>query len=286
MIEPLKTRIYNYLDYRKFLADIFLEKKSREKTFTYRYLAEKVGLKSVGFITWILQGKRNLSERLVLRFSEALALNKQETTFFEILVRFNQARTNLEKKRYFDKLVSLNRPSAIITDAEQYEFYDKWYYSAIRELIGVIDFKGDFRLLANQLIPSITPTEARKAVELLLELGFIHKNSDGLYTRKDQTISTGQSWKSLAITNYQIQAFELGKKAVDAFNKSERELSTMTLSCSLTTFKSMQEKLKNLRFEFAEMAQADESADRVLQCNLQLFPLSKSMETTDPRAEK
>ena len=272
----LLTDIYGYLDYRKFLQDLYAEKKSKGRFFSYRYLAQKTGLKSVGFFTWVLQGKRNLSPHLVLKFAQVFKLNKQETEYFELLVSYNQAKSHEEKKHYFDRLICLKRTSAKIVDADQYEFYEKWHYSAIREWIGMQPFKDDYVKLARSLAPAITAAEARKAVELLDRLSLIVKDADGYFVRKDSTISTGQAWKSLAITHFQGQACDLAKQALDRFAKGERDMSTMTLSCSQATFDAMRERLKALRQEFAEMAKNDADPDRVLQCNFQVFPLSKA----------
>ncbi len=273
----LLTNVYTYLDYRKFLQDLYLEKKSKGKFFSYRYLAQKTGLKSAGFFTWVLQGKRNLSPHLVLRFAQAFKLNKQEAEYFELLVSYNQAKSHEEKKHYFDRLICLKRTSAKIVDADQYEFYERWYYSAIREWIGIQPFKDDYAKLARSLVPAIPVAEARRAVELLNRLSLIVKNADGCFVRKDSTISTGQAWRSLAIANFQSQSFDLGKQALDRFAKGERDTSTMTLSCSQATFDAMRERLKALRQEFAEMAKNDAAADRILQCNFQVFPLSKTL---------
>ncbi|HKP95230.1 MAG TPA: TIGR02147 family protein [Fibrobacteria bacterium] len=269
------TDIYAYLDYRKFLQDLYAEKKAKGKFFSYRYLAQKTGLKSAGFFTWVLQGKRNLSPHLVLKFAQAFKLNRQETGYFELLVSYNQARSHEERKHFFDRLICLKRTSAKLVDSDQYEFYEKWYYSAVRELIGIQPFKDDFAKLARTVVPAITVSEAKKAVELLDRLSLIVRDEDGYYQRKDSTISTGQSWKSLAIANFQIQSFDLGRQALDRFGKAERDMSTMTLSCSQATFDAIRERLKALRLEFAEMAKNDSGADRVLQCNFQVFPLSK-----------
>lgn len=269
--------IYAYLDYRRFLHDIYAERKAKSKYFSYRYLAQKTGLKSVGFFTWVLQGKRNLSPGLVLKFAEVFKLNKQETAYFELLVSYNQARSHEEKKHFFDRIASLKRPSAKVVDADQYEFYEKWYYSAIREMIGIQPFKEDYVKLAKALTPSITAAEARKAVDLLEKLGFIGKNDDGLLVRKDSTITTGESWKSLAITHFQLQTLDLAKQAMDRFAKSERDVSTLTLSCSLETFAAIRERLKGLRQELAEMVKNDPNPECVYQCNVQVFPLCKPL---------
>jgi uncharacterized protein (TIGR02147 family) len=267
--------IFTYLDYRRFLHDLYAERKAKSKYFSYRYLAQKTGLKSVGFFTWVLQGKRNLSPRLVLKFAEAFKLNKQETAYFELLVSYNQARSHEEKKHYFDRIASLKRPSAKVVDTDQYEFYEKWYYSAIREIIGIQPFKDDYVKLARSLTPSISATEARKAVELLEKLGLIIKNEQGLFVRRDSTITTGESWKSLAIAHFQLQTLDLAKQSMDRFSKSERDVSTLTLSCSLETFSAIRERLKGIRQELAEMVKNDPNPECVYQVNLQAFPLTK-----------
>lgn len=270
--------IFTYLDYRKFLHDLYAEKKAKSKYFSYRYLAQKTGLKSVGFFTWILQGKRNLSPRLVLKFAEAFKLNKQETAYFELLVSYNQARSHEEKKHYFDRIASLKRPTAKVVDTDQYEFYEKWYYSAVREIIGIQPFQDDYAKLAKSLTPAISATEARKAVELLEKLGMIVKDEGGRYVRKESTITTGESWKSLAIAHFQLQTLDLAKQSMDRFPKGERDVSTLTLSCSLETFAAIREKLRGLRQELAEMVKNDSRPECVYQCNFQVFPLCKPLD--------
>ncbi len=276
--------IFTYLDYRAYLRDLYAEKKSKSKAFTYRYLAKETGLKSTGFFTWILQGKRNLSPHMVLKFSEVFKLTKKESAYFELLVRYNQAKSHEAKKQCFDKIASLKRGTAKLVNPEQYEFYEKWYYSAIRELLGIRPFQEDYNQLAKALIPHITPAEAKKAIDLLDKLGFIIRDDQNSWVRKDATLSTGDSWKSLSIAHYQMQAMELGKQAMDRFSKSDRDISTMTLSCSETTYGLIKEKLKEIRQELAELVKADQNPEGVFQCNFQLFPLTGTKNIAKPRA--
>lgn len=269
------TDIYSYLDYRKFLQDLYAERKAKSKFFSYRYLAQKTGLKSVGFFTWVLQGKRNLSPRLVLKFAEVFKLNKAETGYFELLVSYNQAKSHEEKKHYFDKIASLKRTSSMVVDTDQYEFYEKWYYSAIREVIGIQPFKEEYGRLGKSLIPPISAGEAKRSVDLLEKLGFIEKDAGGAFVRKDSTITTGEIWKSVAITHFQLQALDLAKQAMDRFAKSERDMSTLTLSCSAETFAAIRERMKSWRQELAELVKNDPRPDGVFQINFQAFPLSR-----------
>lgn len=269
--------IFSYLDYRRFLHDLYAERKAKAKYFSYRYLAQKTGLKSVGFFTWVLQGKRNLSPRLVLKFAEAFKLNRQETGYFELLVSYNQAKSHEEKKHYFDKIASLKRASAKVVDPASYEFYEKWYYSAIREVAGVQPFKDDFAKLGKSLAPPISAAEARRAVELLEKLGFIARDAEGRYQRKESTLTTGEGWKSVAIAHFQLQALDLARQALDRFPKTERDISTLTFSCSAETFAAIREKMKGWRQELAELVKNDPRPDGVFQLNFQAFPLSKPL---------
>jgi uncharacterized protein (TIGR02147 family) len=269
--------IFSYLDYRKFLLDLYAERKAKARYFSYRYLAQKTGLKSVGFFTWVLQGKRNLSPRLVLKFAEAFKLNKQETGYFELLVSYNQARSHEEKKHYFDKIASQKRATAKVVDPDQYEFYAKWYYSALREALGVQPFKDDFARLGKSLIPPISATEAKRSVELLEKLGLIEKDDEGRYHRKDSTLTTGENWRSLAVTHFQLQSLDLARQAMDRFSKTERDISTLTLSCSAETFARIREKLKGWRQELAELVKNDPRPEGVYQLNFQAFPLSRNL---------
>ncbi len=267
--------IYTYTDYRQFLRDAYAEKKIREKNFSYRVLAARLGLKSVGFITWVFQGKRNLSPRLTLKVAEVFRLSKAETAFFELLVQYNQAKSHEERKHHFDRLIALRRPSARVPiDPGQYEFYEQWYYSAIRELIAVRPFRGDFHALARSLTPAISPSQARQAMEVLLRLGIVVKDGDGRFIRKENSITTGEHWKSVAITHFQRQALDLAKDAVDRFPKEERDISTLTVSCSQATFESIKDKLQMLRRELATLVANDENPEGVYQFNFQLFPLA------------
>jgi uncharacterized protein (TIGR02147 family) len=269
------TDIFTYLDYRKFLRDAYAEKKATNKNFSYRYLAQKTGLKSAGFFSWVLQGKRNLSSHLMIKFAEAFKLGKREAAYFELLVGYNQARTHEARKHFFDKIAAYRRPTARLIDPDQYEFYEQWYYAAIREWIGIHPFQDDYVRLAKSLVPPIAPAEAKKAVDLLERLGLIEKNAQGLFERKESTLTTGDSWKSLAITHYQIQSIDLAKQSLEKFTKAERDISTLTLSCSRKTFENIRERVRNLRQELAELVKNDPHPEAVYQCNFQVFPLAK-----------
>jgi uncharacterized protein (TIGR02147 family) len=267
--------IFQHLNYREFLRDWMAGRKAEGKPFSYRYLAQKTGLKSPAFFTYVLQGKRNLSPHLALKFAEAMKLSKKETAFFELLVCFNQAKSLEERKHHFDKIAGHRQTGAHVISSDKYAYYEKWYHSAIREWISIHPYRGDAQTLAKILTPSVSPEEVRRSVELLERLGFVKRRTDGLYERAEATLTTGDQWKSLAIHQFQAQCLELAKSALEKFPKEERDISTMTFSCSQSTFETIVEKIGRLRQEIAALAEQDDKPETIFQTNFQIFPLTR-----------
>jgi hypothetical protein len=81
----------------------------------------------------------------------------------------------------------------------------------------------------------------------LEKLGLVAKNPDGYYEHTDAMISTGDEWKSLAIQNFQIEAADLAKHAIQNIPKLDRDISTLTLSISVSQRRTVY--LQNFRIE-------------------------------------
>ena len=107
--------------------------------------------------------RRNLTSSLIMKFAGALQLKKKEREYFENLVYFNQAKSLEEKSRFYEKMLALSPLNAQVVRKDKYEFYSRWWYSAIRELLYFFPFKGDFQALAKKLDPPIRPDQARKS---------------------------------------------------------------------------------------------------------------------------
>ncbi|MBN1308329.1 MAG: TIGR02147 family protein [Chitinispirillaceae bacterium] len=273
MIEP-----FEYLNYRKLLKDLYEDRKAEQPFFSYRYIAQKVGFSSAGFFTNILSGKRNISPEYIFKFAEVFKLKKSETEYFELLVNFDQAKDHSRKRFYFEKILRHKKSKIKITDAQQYEFYSSWYYTAIRELIDISPFKGDFEELAKRVSPPIKASEAKKAVELLEKIGFIRKNVDGVYEQTDTFITTGYEARSVAITNFLIEMADLAKEAIDRYSREKRDISSLTFTLSEEGFSTIQERLKSFRRELLEIVREDKNQkrqDRVYHINFHVFPLTK-----------
>ncbi len=269
--------VFDYTDFRKFLSDFYEEKKSSNKNFSHRYIARRIGLKSSGHFSQILSGRANISIGFIDRFAEFLQLNKRETPYFQSMVLFNQAKTHDVKKRYFEKMISFKEGVIHTINVEQYEFYEKWYFTAIRELLSFYPFRDDYESLAGMLVPAITAAEAREAIVLLERLRLIRREPAGGYAVTDALITTGYDAQSNCINDFVGNALKLSKGAIDRFDRKERIFSWVSLSLSSQGYETIIEELRESRRRIMNIAANDPSPNRVYLFNFQFFPLSKPL---------
>jgi len=176
--------IFNYQNYRQFLADFYEEKKKASPSFSYQNFSRKAGFASKSFVFNVIKGKKSLSHSSIERLCTAMNLSNTESEHFENLVYFNQAKYFSERNFYFDKLnaihpVTFDASTARNLRKDQYEFYSQWYHVVIRPLIDLFPDIKDSKTLAKMVYPSVTTKQAQKSIELLLRLGLIKEREDG-----------------------------------------------------------------------------------------------------------
>lgn len=267
--------IFEYMNYREFLRDFYTEKKRKTPYFSYRLFSEKAGFKAPNLLKLVMDGKRNLTKESVFKFSKALKLKRSEDEYFENLVFFNQSKTLEEKNAYLQRLMKYRRREDVRTiESAEFEYYSAWYHPVVRELATAIDFKNDYRRLGSMVVPSISASEARKSVELLLKLGFVKHNDKGVLVVSEPVLTTKPPVTSVAVANFHRHMLQLASESIERFGPEERNVTGLTLRISEETRKAMVEKLRQVRQELLDMAVADEHADRVVQINMQVFPLT------------
>lgn len=270
--------IYNYLDYRQWLKALFNKKKKESPHFSYRLLGGKVKL-DPSFLAKVLSGKRDLSSKSVEAFSDYFELTQNERAYFQKLLSFSKAKEEGERQGIFDELLRLRETSTRTIVADQYEFYSKWYYSVVRNLLQFYRFDGkDYRALGKQLSPPITALQARNSIELLSKLHLIELNSDGYYELTELAVTTGAEWDSLAIRKYHQNNIQLGSEAIDRFPKDERDISGVTMNIGKDDLPRIREMVTRFREELIQYVNSSATPESVYHLNMQFFPFSRGVE--------
>jgi uncharacterized protein (TIGR02147 family) len=269
--------IFLYTDYRLFLKDYQKEQREKNSKFSHRYFAQKAGFSSSGLFSNILQSRRNLTGTLIAKFLQALKLTKKEELYFEHLVRFNQAADIDEKNRHYNHMLQLLPLKAYTVSRKRHEFYKKWWYCAIRELLNYYHFKDDYPALARQLAPPISTEQAKEAIATLERLGMIQRDSDGYFRQTESIITTGeQKERSLNVINFQLATLTLAKESLQRHDRKLRDISTLTLTLSPESIDKARIEIAALQKKLLALAEKDTNVNAVYQINFQMFPLTKT----------
>lgn len=274
-MEDVLKPIFEYMNYREYLDDVYRKKKSRGKFYSFRIFSQKAGFKSPNFLKLVITGERNLSKESVFKFSKALKHNKREAEYFENLVFFNQAKTLEEKNEYLKSMMKYRKksdPQKI--EESEYKYYSAWWHPVVRELATAHDFNGDFRALGQMVVLAIPAADAEKSVQLLLSLGFIRQTTAGLYEQSQKSLTTGPQVRSVAVANYHRAMMDLAGQSIERFDSSRRDITSLTVAVSDETCKTIIERLQQFRRELLDLVDTEEPAEKVIQVNFQLFPLS------------
>ena len=277
--------VFDYADYHDYLRDWIEDRKRRGLVVSYQWLASRMGLKSRSFLRLVSLGEKDLSPAAALKLSQAMGHTVREEEYFVILVALNNSGDLDEKNHHLARLAKVARPARkTMISVQQYDLFNKWFVIPVWELVTLVDFRGDWKFLSQQLDPPITPAEAKYAVELLRELGLIEPKGD-LYVQKDPTLTTQEELRSQSVRRFQEATMELAQQALSRHPPTRRHISTLTLGVDETGFLKIVERIRSFREELVNIAQQHEAVDRVFQFNLQFFPLSRvPVETKNPKA--
>lgn len=268
--------IFDFRDYREFLTIRFKELKSENKGFTYRYIGSQIGIKSAGQITSILNGKANLSKRTLPLMADLLNLKGRARKYFLLLVAYNQSTDMVERRHLLKKLAGFSNSKAISLNKNQYLFYQKWYYAAIRDLLAIEPFRGDYKTLAQSLTPAITPGEARKGISLLEELELIHRDEHGVFRTTSDILNVEiPDETSVVLSGYADEMIQQARHALNNRPREERTIVWAGFSVSKECYAAIQDEIRAFRNHILDIVEKDSNPEQVFQLNIQSFPLSK-----------
>lgn len=273
--KQILDKIFEYDDYRHFLNDYFDAKKRENPHFSQRFFTQKTGFKAHNFCTFVVQGKRNLSTSSIHLLIKALKLKGKSAGYFENLVYLNQATTIEEKEHFFKKIKKAGKASDFYKlNKEQFFFYEKWYYPVIRELLVLSNWHEDYATLAKMVRPSITPLEAREAVDLLLSSGMVIKKDDGSYSLCHEFV-TSEKVPVFIKKKSRRDVLLKGIESIDSIAPEEKYASYATMPLSKKLFDEIRETLDEVRIKILSQVADDTNPDEVYEIVLQVFPVSQ-----------
>ncbi len=278
--------IFKYLDYRKYLGDVFHTAKTSLATLTFQDMSHVLGFTSPNFINLVIRGKRNLSAKASTSVSTRLGLKGLDKQYFKKLVHYKASSSIEEREKTLRSLIDIQRSKLIDTvEGKQIEYFSEWYIPVIKELFSVEGFRPDPILISKVVFPSITPEQAKYGLERLEQMGMIKFNFE---TQKFEVtnipIKTPANLVNLCLSQYTRSAIQNAQKAFDGISADRRDISTTMVSMSSKQYEEIKSRIQRLTDQVLLEEENDENKTDVYMLNVQLFPCTQmiNIESNDP----
>ena len=276
--------IYQFIDYRKYLLEVIAEKKLANSRFSCRLLSMHLEISPASFVR-ILNGKRNLSIKMLPKFIAYLKLRDRAAEYFSLLVELSHVKEPGEKNATYQKILDFRSERIRMLQPLHYSVFEKWYLPVLREMIDIRGAAGDTHHLAGLTRPPIRVQEARKAVKTLRSAGMIIDGKNRKCTAADKFLTTGKKWEHVAIACFQAEMIRLAGEALVTVPKAERDISTLTIGVSADSIIRIKEILRRTRQEILSLIEECPQREYVYQLNMQLFPVSMNLKESAHHAD-
>jgi len=265
-------QLIGQLDYREWLRKVYEERKSRDSFFSYRFLAEKVGMDH-SLLIKVLQGERHLAENSLGSWVDYLKLDAHEEEYFRTLVQFAKARSARERTQSLDKLMAQQRMLITPLQKDQWEYFRNWQHVALRSVLG-LNGRLDATRAGARLDPPLGPKEAQAAIDVLERLNLVRRESDGRWALTDDYVEAG-GVSTTAVREHQKEMLRLAEEAVDRHPPENRQVSSATFTLSHSDLEEVRRRIRSVRDSLLRLSADSRDADQVFQFEAVVFPLTK-----------
>ena len=260
-------------DYRTILLEELELRSNRNNRYSLRAFARFLGLTSAR-LSEILNRKSGLSREAAAKIAKRLDFSETETEIFCDLVESEHARSPVQRKFAKIKLQRYREPEYRQLQMDAFRVVADWYCFAILELAKLDVFQNDENWIAKAL--SITPAEAKAAVERLQRLNLLELQNDKLVPTENFTASpSGVASDAIKKFHQQILKKALASLTVQPLEARDYAAAIMRFNVSrLPEAKAM---LKEFRRKFgAKMSDSVTNSD-VYCLSTQFFNLTPAL---------
>jgi uncharacterized protein (TIGR02147 family) len=274
--------VFRYLDVTAYLRDVYQASKAEGRGFSFRAFSRRAGLRSPNHLTRVIDGERPLTSEMAVRYAAALGLSGDAARYFCDLAAFGRARTHEERNAAYQRLAGYRHyRRAQHLEVAQGEYHANWYLPAIRELVSAADFRPDPEWIARRLIPPIRPSMARDALQTLLALGLIREDEQGRLVQSEAVVTTGAESRGLHLRNYHRAMMAQAADSLENVPAALRDISSLTMCTTEAGLLDLKDRIRRFRQELIALAAQQTGGDRVVQLNVQLFPLTTAADEDD-----
>jgi len=239
---------------RLILLEEFVKAQARNPNYSMRAYAKKIGI-AQSAVSEILSGKRRITRKSAQRILVGLDKDQNEV---EELINSNASGGTQKYSRI---------------EIDTFQVISDWYHFAILSLAETKDFQSSASWIANRL--GISERTAETAIETLLRLKMLAKDSQGHLLTTNQQFEVSPHGASTAIRKANSQNIELITAAHD-LPVSHRDFTAITLCFDPDQMDQARNMIRNFRRDFNKVMESGKKKEVYKLC-VQLFPLTKEV---------
>lgn len=269
--------VVEYKDYREYVLDYYRERK-RTSAFTWREFAKIAGFASGSYLKLVCDGKTRLREEGAKKTALAMGLLGFEYDYFILMVRYESAKTDREKKKCIEEMQALSDAHHVkVLGSDLYTFYETWKHSVVREL--AVAMPGAMpNEIAKVCRPAISAADVSASLSFLTKAGLLTRDIKGNYHQTNRSLTTGRlNVVAVAVHSLLRQMGEFALEALDKLPISERHFSGITMGVTAESYEKVVEELKECRKKIVSIVSVDKKVEKVCRLNMQLFPLTENI---------
>lgn len=267
--------IQDFCDYRDFLRQFYLHKKSLRSGFSFRQFASMCNLKSPNYLQLVMNGERNLSEESAVSVATAMRLNEQEKCYFLALVRHENAKTDEEvllAKR--EGLAALKKIVTKQISKNSHEILKKWHHLVLRELVFLPDFEPSSDYVVRTLKGTITKNEAQESLDFLIKSGNISFDGKQWLTNED-VIDTGDDiFIHAKMQKYHKEVLRFWVNNLEEMKQAHQELGLINIPMNSEKIPELKNRMRQFQDEIIGWLQGEEKPNCVVQLGCYLMPIT------------
>ncbi len=268
--------VRNYLNYRVYLQDYYRFRKERQASWSYATWASQLGLKSKSAVAMILTGRRHPSYKLTCALSAYFQLSGEDAEYFADLVQLEKSGNGSNVSFLLMQRLAKKRESQTFErlDLDTFSVISQWYYTALKEMVNLEGFRFSPNWISHQLYGRISSREARTAIQKLVQLGILEKDSEGRLCARQVHLRTANDVADEGLKRFHEQMLDLARSSIRQEAVAEREVLGTTFAIREQDVPKAKKLLRELTHELTESVESPRG-DRVYQLQIGFFPLTR-----------
>jgi len=251
----------------------------KSKVFSYRVFCRLSGFKSPIQLMHVIKGERDIYINSIGKYLKVLKLRGNEKKYFELLVRFNQAKDMSKRTELFYEISTYWIKKGKILEKEHYKYWANWYSVAIREMVNLKHFNEDGKWISKELNGLITPAQAEEAIKTLLELKLLKRNRKGSLVQDFGYVTSGDQVADIGAYLFYRKMLELAGDSLMKKPAKKRNISALTFTLRQEDYDVIVDKISKFRKEICAIVENREVKDEdqhLYHLNMLFFPLTES----------